>query len=591
MKRLFTALMCTVLLCGCAEQPQPQATTPTLPPETGLYQQNSPVEAETAGAVRTYAMEADALYPMGEALLLRSGSILTLFSPETGCAGASLELPAQAELLRVTDDQVGYYDPARRAVVLLDGGLQEISAVSLPQELPEDFLLSPAMNELYYSTGMELRAFDLQNGISRLINRQLTRQIAPVEVCFSGALLLCRLTGSQDGECYAFLSAQTGEILGTDSDLRSFSSSGERCFLERASGTVTERLFGSLDGSLHQLVTEPLENAALCLLGDGTSLLCAAGGNGTELTLYDLTTGKRTAALHCGALTDACCWTALGDSVWFLARQEDQGVLCRWDPAMTPTGDSESYMAPRYTAENPDTEGLARCQAEAEALGGAYGIDIRIWADAAATGGSFSLTGEYQVPAIQSALDTLRQSLERFPEGFFQALCRNTPLGKLQICLVRSMEGGLSAHTYWPDGNAYIALSIGSGMEERFYHELSYVLDSYIIAESLYYDDWEELNPRNFSYDLSYSLYARREDSPYLGGDDPAFLDSYSMTYPKEDRANILMYAMSSQGEGRFETPTLQKKLAHLCAAIRDAYGWEDREEIFPWEQYLLPAE
>lgn len=591
MKRLFAALLCGVLLCGCAEQPQPAATTLSQPPETGLSLENSPVETETAGAVRAYGLEADALYPMGEALLLRSGSTLTLFSPETGHTGAGLELPAGAVLLRVTDSQVGYYDPGHRTVVLLDGSLRETSAVSLPQEMPETMLLSPAMDELYYSTGMELRAFGLQTGISRLVNRQLTRQITPADTCFSGTLLLCRLTGEQDGDCYAFLSAQTGEILGTDSGLLSFSSTGERFFLERASGTVTERLFGSLDGEIHQLVTEPWENASLCLLGDGTSLLRATGGSGTELELYDLTTGKRTAALRCAALTEAACWTALEDDVWFLARQEDKGVLCRWDPAMTPTGDNESRMAPHYTAESPDREGLAQCQAEAEALGNAYGITIRIWADAAATGGSFSLTGEYQVPAIRSGLDTLRQSLERFPEGFFQALCRNTPLGKLQVCLVRSIEGGLSGHTGWPDGNAYIALSIGGGMEEQFYHELSYVLDSYIIAESLCYDDWDTLNPRGFAYDLSYRLYAQREDSPYLDGDDPAFLDSYSMTYPKEDRANILMYAMSDLGAGRFETPTLQKKLARLCAAIRDAYGWEDREEAFPWEQYLLPAE
>ncbi|HIT33738.1 MAG TPA: hypothetical protein IAC31_03810, partial [Candidatus Faecousia intestinigallinarum] len=81
--------------------------------------------------------------------------------------------------------------------------------------------------------------------------------------------------------------------------------------------------------------------------------------------------------------------------------------------------------------------------------------------------------------------------------------------------------------------------------------------------------------------------YQEHMDSAYLTGDDPAFLDAFSMTYPREDRARILQYAMTELGQGRFDTDNLQEKLRTICVAIRDAFDWEDSPMVFPWEQYL----
>lgn len=59
------------------------------------------------------------------------------------------------------------------------------------------------------------------------------------------------------------------------------------------------------------------------------------------------------------------------------------------------------------------------------------------------------------------------------------------------------------------------------------------------------------------------------------------------MTYPKEDRATILEYAMLPDTAGYFTSETMQQKLGTVCEAIREAFGWEDDESIFLWEQYL----
>ena len=78
-----------------------------------------------------------------------------------------------------------------------------------------------------------------------------------------------------------------------------------------------------------------------------------------------------------------------------------------------------------------------------------------------------------------------------------------------------------------------------------------------------------------------------RQDDPMLSGDKRAFADSFSMSYPIEDRAAVFRYAMSDGGAEVFASKTMQQKLETLCKAIRNACGWKKSEETFLWEQYL----
>ena len=59
------------------------------------------------------------------------------------------------------------------------------------------------------------------------------------------------------------------------------------------------------------------------------------------------------------------------------------------------------------------------------------------------------------------------------------------------------------------------------------------------------------------------------------------------MSYPKEDRARMMEYAMTPGNESCFETETMQKKLRQLCIGIREAMELEDAADAFLWEQYL----
>ena len=128
---------------------------------------------------------------------------------------------------------------------------------------------------------------------------------------------------------------------------------------------------------------------------------------------------------------------------------------------------------------------------------------------------------------------------------------------------------------------------LGDALEQTLYHEVFHVIDSYVLSSCVLYDDWEDLNPRNFEYDFDYIQNQTREDYRYLEEGNQSFIDMYSMSYPGEDRARIMEFAMLAGSESYFSADTMQEKLTRLCEGIREAFELEDLTEILPWEIYL----
>ena len=118
-------------------------------------------------------------------------------------------------------------------------------------------------------------------------------------------------------------------------------------------------------------------------------------------------------------------------------------------------------------------------------------------------------------------------------------------------------------------------------------HEMSHIIDSRVLTFCKAYDDWEKLNPKGFQYNYGSVSDLSVADRRWTVGSDRAFLDLYSMTYPKEDRARIMEYAMADGYEASFRSETLQKKLRMLCLGIRQAFGLETFAKPLRWEQYL----
>ena len=205
----------------------------------------------------------------------------------------------------------------------------------------------------------------------------------------------------------------------------------------------------------------------------------------------------------------------------------------------------------------------------------------------------YTFQKDYHPLALQQAMDQLESAEAQLPEGFLAKLATWGTNRTLTIALVDRIVTTSEYGTpdavglqYWDSDSAYIILELDDNLPQSFFHEVFHVIDTAVVSRKNTYDDWANLNPEGADYFYSYTETGEDSDFLWTTGDDPAFLDLYSMTYPKEDRARIFEYAMMPYNS--FETPILQKKLAVLCEGIRKAFRMEGD---LPWEQYLGNAE
>ena len=117
---------------------------------------------------------------------------------------------------------------------------------------------------------------------------------------------------------------------------------------------------------------------------------------------------------------------------------------------------------------------------------------------------------------------------------------------------------------------------------------MCHLIDTIVLGGSSAYDTWDLHNPTGFTYDYDYAANRNRNSTAYLLDNSRYFIDMYSMSFPKEDRARIMEYAMTEGNGALFQTEAMQGKLHTLCLGIREAFGLEDWPEPLRWEQYLI---
>ena len=202
---------------------------------------------------------------------------------------------------------------------------------------------------------------------------------------------------------------------------------------------------------------------------------------------------------------------------------------------------------------------------------------------------------EYLSQAYQRDMKALERALSAYPKGFFEQA--SEAAGSLTVSLVRSIlqkdsptENRETGMVYWNGDTACLVLTMGEELEQSFYHAMSHLIDTRVLGRSLAYDDWEKLNPAGFAYDYNYLTNQERTDDAYLEGEDRAFIDTFSMSFPREDRARIMEYAMLPGKEELFTSDVMQMKLWTICTGIREAFELSDTACL--WEQYLtIPLE
>lgn len=616
MKRWLFLILTALLLVGCTAEPEATsvpteatevaATSPMEP--TGYYDPDSSLEASTDGAIRVYPLnrtDSYGLVSMGSDLLLLSGSEFTTLTRLTGttlyvsaAANLGCYIDADSPAFQAGSKGVTYYDELHRELVFLDTELKEVSRIPLPETILGEPALTADRKTIYYLTAETLRAIDLETNLDKLVKEIAFPSQQLTDLHLDDSILRCAVLDAYGNRRSLFISVKTGETVWESAGDLAFWSRDDRYFAVHADGVYDEFLTGTADGQPNCLVSDSYGLSAEAVMDLSSALVSSSGENHISLSLYDLETGIRTSAITLSG--QLMPWGFQGDSsqncLWFMGFDDDYSsdILCRWDLSKTPTGETSSTMTRRSTARDPDTEGLTACKVLADEISRKYGVEILLWTDAVAQEPDrYDLEPEHQVPVIRRCLELLDTALAKYPEGFLEQAASHTA-GSIRICLVRSLtplDTNLPEDTggtqFWDEsGRACVALSLSSPREQTVHHMLFHVIDSYVFTNCSVYDTWETLNPKGFSYTYSYN--AQFEDaSAFFETSDRAFLDLFSMTFPREDRARMMEYAMTAGNESCFQSETMQLKLRTLCHGIREAFGLKKSTESFPWEQYL----
>ena len=610
MNRWIPLLLILVLLTGCASQnPQPsEATAPVShsnPGASGFYEAGNVLEQQSSGALRVFFLpeETTGFLPLGNDTIVFSntgaGTELMLLSGDAMIPVRSVTLPflltAKNSALSYCGEGISFFDSNAMQTVVLDNTLQELQRVDVPSDLTGMPLLSADGSTLYYCTATAVRALDLHTGINRIL-KEAAYPIQTISGLLLGdSILQISITDQSSTSRTLFLSTQNGQQLAQRSGSLTLSSSSSHYYTQIYSGASEILLFGQPDDAPRVLLPQ---NGTNCFFPEhmhGAVTINPSGNGQTILEYYDLSSGMRTAALTLEEpLYPEEVHGASDGSIWFLARSgSDKSLrLYRWMPELSALRDDRLYTADYYTRQNPDYEGLAACSLYAQEIGARHGVNIAIYRDAAEVQPwDYHFEYEYMAPVLQKELALLDARLSHYPDGFLSTLA--SKFSGIRICIVQEIRGNPESGSvdiaggiqFWNGYEACIVLAAGHDTERTLYHELCHLIDTVVLTESTAYDQWETLNPQGFRY-ANAADHTMDADSWRQAGWE-SFLDDYSLSYPKEDRARVMEYAMTTGNADRFESPYLQAKLKLLCTGIREAFDLEEQTEPLLWEQYL----
>ena len=607
MKKTLLSILILLMLCGCSSEPTQttaQTTAATEPvPIAYLREQNNSIEDYTNGAVEAYSLEnrsvtgirfiGGKLFAFTTADHVELTTVLELGGQDLGILRSfTMDCGLSPEHLSVSADgsTYAYYHDMENTLVFLGPDFKELRRLQLPDAVTDRPLLSQDLSTAYYCSSNRIYALDLESGLSRLLKEHscLTQQLTALH--FSGTVMEVLMTLENGQTQVAFISPENGQTTGIDKDLLTLST-GERDFLlRRMDGTVTETLVGRLDGQLQSF------SAQCTTVYPAFSANGIVGIDGSTATLYDISSGRIRSQISLGAdvLIMESDSDPSGTCIWLrvLDQQTAKPLLLRWKIDETKSADTTCYIQKRYTAKEPDVEGLQACQARADSIGKDLGLAILVGGDLPSTDGLEYVT-EHQVATISKSLDKLEETVSKLPAEFLRGLGSVSQSGMVHIGLVRKIldvtgqpsddMGGIHLVS---DGNHYIILSLEADTQTALLHQLSHVLDSYVFAHTSALDLWDDLNPKAFNYVGSYNVNPDPEE-PTLQGKSQCFVSAYGMSFAMEDRATIFTAALEEGNEDLFALPRIQKKLQYLCNAIRKAYGWQKEEISLLWEQYL----
>lgn len=608
---LGLVLVLTLLLCGCTQTQEPTTPTDMTLRSQGVTDPSAPTETQEPTEPEELRMKrftTTGFYGMGylgdRILLARNDQgtgELCLLDPTTMEVVKTVRLPDGLvptwEQLQITDMGVGFYDETSHMMLFWNEELQEMARVTLPEDVLGKAWLSPDWKKSYYCTNQGIQVMDMQTYIEALLKQNPGEEQMLTGVLAEGTILRYSLRNPSGEQQTYLVDAATGMRVEEGLALDALTTWEDSYYLPMGDGPVRRLLFGTQ--TAQKLLWPRVEDAEVYpLLAVGGAVTETPVENGVCLEYYDLESGRRTSSVTVKNGRVLALLPDADGNIWCLAGNEKQEALALLDLSQLSELDAEDdqvYVTPYFTADNPDRVGLAILQQELNEMGEKYGITILLWQDAVATQPwDYTFEGEYLTQVYRKYLPALQKALDAFPEGFFQKVTGDETK-KLVISLVRSItdiadEKGLreiAGLQYWQGDVPGIALVLGDDLERSMYHQLGLLVDNQVLMRSKAYDEWNKRNPAGFAYDNDYIKNLNRQDTQYLEPGKRYFIDMFSMSYAKEDRATILEYACTPGNEAIFADPVLQAKLKQICIGIREAFDLKKVETAFLWEQYL----
>lgn len=609
---LGTFLVLTLLLTGCAQEvTDPTENTAESMQNTqqqtsfGIYVPQTAVEKETSGAVRYFRADAGVYgcVILGDdvVLLRQNGGAgeLALYSGndlkpvKTASLGVGV-LP-EVDGLQVSEQGIGYFDSVNNSMVFLNADLLETGRVHLPEKVLGNAYLSPDWKMVYYCTDSGIIALDLQTGISRCLKEQVAQRQEITGVMGNGEFLRYEFASTEEETTVQLINAQSGVTAQEGAYLNGLITWRNRYFLPQQIGPVFQLRFGR--GEDHRVVW-PKETTArpVPLLQDDSLVLVQDGETASTLTCYDLFTGCRSAEVTLNGITEINNLHADGNGgVWLLGNDSaGKQALYHWNPEKSKLTDGGYYSASFFSEENPDLAGLAQWKQNAAEESDRLGAEFLLWQDAVNLAPEgYTFEGEYLTQEYDKLWPTLEKAMSAFPDGF---LSTASGKGKLKIALVKNIVGdplwgnqtNPSVIQFWNGDTPVIVLQLSDNLERDFYHGVALLIETRVLVKTTSYYEWHKVNPSGFKYDNSYVENLNRIDTALTEGTNRYFIDLFSMSYAKEDRARIFEYACMDGNEAYFQSANIQAKLRRICKGIRNAFDLKQAEEAFLWEQYLV---
>lgn len=213
-----------------------------------------------------------------------------------------------------------------------------------------------------------------------------------------------------------------------------------------------------------------------------------------------------------------------------------------------------------------------------------YGINVLYGAEIngySVGGVSTSIITDSNV--VNSELNTLKNNLALYPNGFFREITNSIPL---TIYLVNKYADdricGVTDSNY---SRAIMSLATGSDFVDTFHHENYHYMERFIFKNNGSFSEWVKYNPAGFVYgqNKNYPVY-NVTFSP-----DVYFVNVYARDYDEyEDRASVFEYMMAGSKASCLNTGMpVYRKATYISSVIEQKFNTCSSGVTEYWERFI----